>query len=64
MTSNRKWVGTRGDVICDEHAGVYLKSAIENDPTARQHITPLDWWIIYSSNDFPCEVCVPWKVGA
>ena len=29
MTKNRLWVGTGGNVTCDEHAGVYLKTAIE-----------------------------------
>lgn len=60
MTNNRLWVGTGGSVTCDEHAGHYLKSAIDNDPTARMHTTPLDWWVIYSDASFPCETCTPW----
>jgi hypothetical protein len=60
MNKNRLWVGTNGSVTCDEHAGVYLKSAIQNNPTERNHITPLDWWVIYSEASFPCETCTPW----
>jgi len=63
----RLWLGTGGDVTCDEHAGVYLKAEIANNPSATMHTTPLDWWIIYSTGSFPCETCHPWrniKVGA
>jgi hypothetical protein len=58
--SNRLWVGAGGSVTCDAHAGVYLKSAIENDPTATHHETPLDWWLEYSLRELPCETCTPW----
>jgi len=61
MTSNRLWVGTGGSVTCDEHAGSYLKSAIQNEPMAIMHTTPLDWWVVYSEASFPCETCTPWK---
>jgi hypothetical protein len=61
MIKNRLWVGTRGNVTCDEHAGVYLKSEISNNPNAENHITPLDWWVLYSQASFPCETCKPWN---
>lgn len=59
--TQRLWVGTGGSVTCDEHAGTYLRSAIENDPTADNHITPLDWWTLYITRGLPCETCVPWN---
>lgn len=60
--SKRLWVGTSGTVVCDEHAGVYLKSSIEANPTSATHETPLDWWVLYTTKTFPCETCVPWNV--
>ena len=62
MNSNKLWIGTAGEITCENHAGTYLKTAIANDPTARQHITPLDWYIIYTSGSYNCESCA--KVSA
>ena len=58
--SDRLWLGTRGDVTCEDHAGTYLKASIEADPEATHHITPLDWWIVYVTKGMPCETCTPW----
>jgi hypothetical protein len=58
------WVSDQGDVVCCNHAGHYLKSAITKRPKAISHKTPLDSWSKYSL-DFPgalpCMVCVDWS---
>jgi hypothetical protein len=63
--SKRLWVSDDGDVVCEDHAGVYLKSAIENKPNAKAHSTPLDQWSLYFTHllggeNLVCEVCTPW----
>jgi hypothetical protein len=65
MTTQRLWVSDNGDVICEEHAGVYLKLEIEAKPKAKQHKTPLDNWALYFTHllggeNLVCETCVPW----
>lgn len=63
MNDTRLWVSDSGDVICDNHAGAYLKSAITAKPKAIQHRTPLDTWSAYYLNmkgALPCMVCVDW----
>lgn len=57
MQKVRLWVGTAGEVTCEDHAGSYLRAEIANNPNARHHITPLDWWIIYTSGGHVCETC-------
>jgi hypothetical protein len=55
------WVSDNGDVICAEHAGNYLRSAIKADPKALSHSTPLDNWSLYYEHllgGLPCEICV------
>ena len=60
----RLWVSDDGSVICDGHAGVYLRSAIEANPVAISHRTPLGTWDAFSMDllgALPCEVCVDWS---
>ena len=57
---NRLWLGTGGSVTCYTHAGAYLTAAIDNNPQAAHHVTPLDWWVEYSLRELPCETCTPW----
>ena len=63
--SDRLWVSDNGDVICEEHAGTYLRCSIEAKPKAVQHITPLDNWALYFTHllggaNLVCETCTPW----
>jgi hypothetical protein len=63
--SERLWVSDNGDVVCENHAGTYLKSAIKANPNEFEHSTPLDNWSAYyahlsSGGHLVCEVCVPW----
>jgi hypothetical protein len=65
MTSQRLWVADDGDVLCEDHAGTYLRLAIRSNPQAIQHKTPLDNWCAYYTNllgggNLVCEICVPW----
>jgi hypothetical protein len=78
MTTNRLWVDDNGTVVCDDHAGTYLRSAFQANSEAIQHRTPLGTWCAYYTHllggaDLVCEVCTPWdspnhpynqKVGA
>jgi hypothetical protein len=64
--AQRLWVSNKGDVICEDHAGTYLRCAIEAKPKAIKHKTPLDDWSLYFTHllggaDLVCEVCVPWN---
>lgn len=34
----------QGTIYCVDHAGSYLTHAIQSNPTARRHITPLGDW--------------------
>jgi hypothetical protein len=59
----RLWVSDNGDVTCDGHAGAYLRSAIEANPVAISHRTPLGTWDAYSMHllgALPCSTCVDW----
>jgi hypothetical protein len=63
--TQRLWVSDDGDVLCEDHAGTYLRLAIRSNPEAIQHETPLDNWCAYYTNllgggNLVCEVCVPW----
>jgi hypothetical protein len=62
MQKAKLWIGTAGEITCENHAGSYLRAEIANDPNATQHITPLDWWIVYTSGGYDCETCA--KVSA
>jgi hypothetical protein len=58
------WVSDNGDVICDNHAGTYLKSAIKAFPNNLEHSTPLDNRAMYNKlflggEKLMCEVCAP-----
>jgi hypothetical protein len=62
-TDSRLWVSDSGDIVCDGHAGAYLKSAIEAHPRKSTHTTPLDTWSAYnhlSLGALPCSTCVDW----
>jgi hypothetical protein len=62
--SKRLWVSDNGSVTCDEHAGTYLRCAIEARPKAKSHCTPLDNWSMYFEHllgGLPCETCVDWS---
>lgn len=65
MTTQRLWVDDQGTVLCENHAGSYLRSAITANNQAIQHKTPLGTWCAYYTNliggkDIVCETCVPW----
>lgn len=63
-SNERLWVSDNGNVLCDNHAGTYLRTAIQAKPKAKTHRTPLDIWTSYSLNrigGLPCEVCVDWS---
>jgi hypothetical protein len=60
----RLWVSDGGDVLCDEHAGAYLRSSIQAKPKAKSHRTPLGTWDMYYAHllgGIPCMSCVDWK---
>ena len=64
--SQRLWVSDNGDVLCEEHTGTYLRSAIEVKPKAWSHRTPLGNWSLYFTHliggeNLVCETCVPWN---
>ena len=64
--SNRLWVNDDGTVTCDNHAGMYLRSAFQAKPKAIKHKTPLGTWCAYYTNllggeNLVCETCVPWN---
>jgi hypothetical protein len=66
MTTQKLWISDNGDVTCEEHAGMYLRCAIEAKPKAKQHKTPLDNWALYFTHllggeNLVCETCVPWN---
>lgn len=60
--SDTLYVSERGVVACSQHGGAYLRAAVERDPHARQHVTPLDSWIAVDRDELPsdlaaCEGC-------
>jgi hypothetical protein len=63
--STRLWVADNGgDVLCQDHVGTYLASAIKSAPEATEHDTPLDTWALYfthviGGDGLVCEVCTP-----
>jgi len=66
ISTERLWVSDNGDVTCENHAGMYLKCAIEAKPKAVKHNTPLDRWALYFTHllggeNLVCETCVPWN---
>lgn len=66
MTANRLWIDDEGTVLCEEHTGFYLGSAIKQNGQAIQHRTPLGTWCAYYTNlrggaDLVCEICTPWN---
>lgn len=63
--TTRLWVSDNGDVLCESHAGTYLRSAIDADKQAIEHTTPLDNWSLYFNHliggvNLVCETCTPW----
>lgn len=58
--SNRLWVNDNGSVICDKHAGTYLRSAIVANPKRTNYWTPLGTWEVMNNCPLPCETCVDW----
>jgi hypothetical protein len=65
ISTERLWVSDDGDVTCENHAGMYLRCAIEAKPNAKKHNTPLDRWSLYFTHllggeNLVCETCVPW----
>jgi hypothetical protein len=65
MSTQRLWVEDNGTVLCDEHGGTYLTSAIQQKPKAIKHRTPLGTWRAYYTHllggaDLVCEICTPW----
>lgn len=59
--NQRLWVSDNGDVVCEEHAGMYLRSSIKAKPKAIKHRTPLDNWSLYGGENLVCETCIPWN---
>lgn len=62
------WTDDGGQILCADHAGGYLTSAIAARPRARQHRTPLGTWdrvtaveIAADPTLWICETCVPWS---
>lgn len=53
----RIWIDAGGMTLCDQHAGHYLRSAIEHSPRARWHQTPRGDWLADDSGQFTCETC-------
>lgn len=52
------WLDANGRILCERHAGYYLATAIQADPKATWHWTPLgDWarWDIATTG--LCESC-------
>ena len=66
MTTQRLCVSDSGDVTCDDHAGMYMRCAIEAKPNVKKHRTPLGNWAMYYTHllggeNLVCETCVPWS---
>jgi len=64
--NQRLWVSDNGDVTCEEHAGVYLRSSIQAKSKAVKHRTPLGNWSLYFTHllggeNLVCETCTPWN---
>jgi hypothetical protein len=59
--NQRLWISDNGDAVCEEHAGMYLRSSIQRKPKAIKHRTPLDNWSLYFGNLLVCETCIPWN---
>lgn len=53
----RVWIDAGGMVLCDRHAGNYLRSGIERAPHARRHETPRGDWLADESGACRCELC-------
>lgn len=59
-TSPRFWIATSGESVCTDCGGGYLRSAVQADPNAFHHITPLHDWLEFTKddvNDLRCEHC-------
>jgi hypothetical protein len=64
--AQRLWVSDNGDAVCEEHAGMYLRSSIQRKPKAIKHRTPLGNWSLYFTHligggNLVCETCIPWN---
>jgi hypothetical protein len=55
------WISNRGVVSCPQHGGEYLREAVESDPRADYHLTPLDTWMrlkpAHGLGDQGCDEC-------
>ena len=38
------WADDNGNMVCENHAGMYLTGAIKQRPKAKSHRTPLGTW--------------------
>jgi len=38
------WIDDNGRILCAQHAGSYLRTAIDARPRARTHRTPIGTW--------------------
>ncbi len=43
-TTQSLWLNDNGAISCEDHAGQYLRSAINQRPRAKTHRTPLGTW--------------------
>jgi hypothetical protein len=62
MNASSLFVDDGGRVVCSDHAGHYLKAALSQAPTAREHWTPLGTWERVGISDaakfnLACETC-------
>lgn len=60
------WADTNGRIVCENHGGNYLQSAIASKPKAKKHSTPITIWEKLSEDEVQevrswnaevCETC-------
>lgn len=51
------FINENGRIVCLQHGGEYLKSAVKNAPAALEYSTPLDHWLRIPGPATDCEDC-------
>ena len=56
-TTQALWINGNGRVVCTDHGGHYLRTAVEATPGAPMIDTPLDNWMMVPAEMATCEEC-------
>lgn len=51
------WIEANGRVVCPDHAGHYLRTALEVLPHSLHIFTPLGVWMRVTTEPATCEDC-------